>query len=252
MTYATGLPEQRGWLAQSCEVFNDKSIASHSVSDSRAAQQRYLTAALATSLVTVGLVRFAYTPLLPALIHDSGFSERSLIALSSAGLVGFLLGALSGRSLAARFSSSHVLNAMNLSASLSLIACAFPLSIAWFFFWRLVGGISGGAAIVLLAATVLPCVSPERKGIVGGAIFVGAGLGILASGTVVPLLLHRGLRDAWLGLGLTAITLTVLVWNRWPISSIAGPKQTNEQRPNHLSSFRRTCFFSLFRWSLWA
>jgi hypothetical protein len=37
-----------------------------------------------------------------------------------------------------------------------LLACAFPLSVAWFFFWRMAGGCSGDVVVVLLAATILP------------------------------------------------------------------------------------------------
>ena len=44
--------------------------------------------------------------------------------------------------------------------------------------------------MVLAAPAVLPHVPPARRGLASGAIFTGVGLGIAASGTLVPLLLR--------------------------------------------------------------
>jgi predicted MFS family arabinose efflux permease len=49
-----------------------------------------------------------------------------------------------------------------------------------------------------------------------GTIFLGLGLGIAASGTLVPRLLQFGLRETWLGLGALALVLTALSWFGWP------------------------------------
>jgi hypothetical protein len=45
-----------------------------------------------------------------------------------------------------------------------------------------------------------------RRGAASGFIFMGVGLGIAASGTLVPLLLRQGLTQAWLGLGALPMT----------------------------------------------
>lgn len=69
------------------------------------------------------------------------------------------------------------------------------------FVWRLLSGISGGALMVLAAPAVLAYVPPSKRGLSGGIIFMGVGVGIAASGTLVPLLLQQGLKQTWLGLG---------------------------------------------------
>lgn len=175
-------------------------------------------AALVTSLVMIGLVRFAYTPLLPALIREKWFPATDLVYLSAASLLGYLVGALCGRPLAARFSNIFMLRTMNILASLSLAACAFPLSLSWFFIWRLLAGISGGIVLVLVAATVLPHFPMEKRGMVSGVIFLGLGLGITVSGTLLPFLLHYGLRVTWMGIALLASILSVVSWSMWPPS----------------------------------
>lgn len=168
------------------------------------------------SLVGIGLARFAYTPLLPAIIDAHWFAASTAAYLGAANLGGYLAGALLGGYLAKRANITHVLRAMMLLATVAFVACAFPLSFLWFFVWRFASGLSGGALMVLAAPTILAHVPPARRGLVSGAIFAGIGLGIAASGTVVPLLLREGVKETWLGLGVIALLLTVSAWNGWP------------------------------------
>jgi predicted MFS family arabinose efflux permease len=173
-------------------------------------------AGLCASLVSIGLARFAYTPLIPSLIEAHWFSASDVVFLGAANLVGYLIGALIGHPLARRTSNKTALRLMMLAVTLAFFACAFPLSVSWFFGWRLLSGIAGGAIMVLVAATVLPHVPAARKGLASGAIFVGLGLGIAGSGTIVPPLLSLGLQQTWLGLGVLALALTAASWFAWP------------------------------------
>jgi predicted MFS family arabinose efflux permease len=75
--------------------------------------------------------------------------------------------------------------------------------------------------MVLAAPTVLPSISPSRRGLAGGAIFMGVGAGIVASGTLVPLLLQLGLSAAWFGLGALSLLLMVIGWSGWPSAPLA-------------------------------
>ncbi|ULN84487.1 YbfB/YjiJ family MFS transporter [Pseudomonas sp. Y5-11] len=171
---------------------------------------------LCASLVGIGLARFAYTPLIPSLIQAQWFSANDVVYLGAANLVGYLIGALLGRPLARQLGNKNALRLMMLLVTAAFFACAFPLSVSWFFGWRLLSGITGGAIMVLVAATVLPHVPASRKGLASGAIFLGIGLGIAASGTIVPPLLNMGLQATWLGLGGLSLLLTVTSWFGWP------------------------------------
>ena len=173
-------------------------------------------AGLSASLVSIGLARFAYTPLIPSLIQAHWFSTRDVVYLGAANLVGYLIGALIGRPVAQRTSNKTALRLMMVAVTLSFFACGFPLSVSWFFGWRLLSGIAGGAIMVLAAATVLPHVPASRRGLASGAIFLGIGLGIAGSGTIVPPLLSLGLQQTWFGLGLLSLLLTAASWFGWP------------------------------------
>ena len=168
------------------------------------------------SLIGIGLARFAYTPLLPAIISAHWFAASTAAYLGAANLGGYLAGALLGGPLASRFPARVVIRCTMLLAAVTFLACAWPVDFAWFFVWRFLAGIAGGTLMVLAAPTILPHVPPARRGLVSGAIFMGVGLGIALSGTLVPLLLRQGLFQTWIGLGLLALALTALGWGGWP------------------------------------
>lgn len=189
-------------------VRNDKAL------DTRAMHAAF--AGLCASLVAIGLARFAYTPLIPSLIQAHWFSAADTVTLGAANFAGYLAGALLGRPLAARMSNRHALRWLMVMATAAFFACAFPVSVSWFFVWRFLSGLAGGAIMVLVATAILPHIAPARRAFVSGVIFLGLGLGIAASGTLVPELLKLGLRTTWLGLGAVSLLLTVAAWLGWP------------------------------------
>ncbi len=168
------------------------------------------------SLIGIGLARFSYTPLLPAIIAAHWYPASTAAYLGAANLGGYLAGALLAGPLAARVPAPAVIRAMMLLAAIAFFACAWPIDFIWFFAWRFLSGIAGGALMVLAAPTILPHIPPSRRGIAGGAIFMGVGLGIAVSGTLVPLLLRQGLMQTWIGLGVLALGLTAVAWGGWP------------------------------------
>jgi predicted MFS family arabinose efflux permease len=173
-------------------------------------------ASLSASLVGIGLGRFAYTPLIPPLIEAGWFPPSQVVYLGAANLAGYLAGALLARPLTARLPATQLLRGMMLLAAAAFFACAAPLSVPWFFAWRFASGLAGGVIMVLAAPAILPHVDPRRRGLVAGLIFTGIGLGIAASGTRVPLLLHFGLVATWCGLGAVSLALSLLAWRGWP------------------------------------
>jgi predicted MFS family arabinose efflux permease len=190
---------------------------------------RATMAAFCATLVGIGLARFAYTPLLPALIDAHWFTPSAASYLGAATLVGYLAGAVFARSLSARLGNVWTIRAMMLLATVAFFACAQPLSYVWFFGWRTAAGFAGGALLVLAAPTALAHVAPARRGLAGGVIFMGVGVGIAASGTLVPLLLRQGLTQTWIGLGLVALALTLLAWGNWP--GEAAPQAVVDTQP---------------------
>ncbi|MEE9209403.1 MAG: YbfB/YjiJ family MFS transporter, partial [Kiloniellales bacterium] len=172
-------------------------------------------AGLCATLVGIGLARFAYTPLIPPLITEGWFAPSEAAYLGAANLAGYLAGALLARRMAAAAGSTPVLRAMMVLATAAFFACAFPISFFWFFLWRFGAGVAGGALMALAAPSVLARIPARRRGLAGGIIFTGVGLGIAASGSLVPALLRLGLFETWSGLGALSLILTLLAWGGW-------------------------------------
>ena len=177
---------------------------------------RTVLAGMSATLVGIGLARFAYSPLLPVLIAQGWFSPGAAAYLGAANLLGYLGGALAARHTARRTGTVPLLRASMLAATLSLAACCVPMPFAWFFAWRLVSGIAGGFLMILGPSSVLAHVPVARRGFASGLILTGVGLGVAASGTLVPLLLEWGLTEAWLGLAFACLVLSAVSWNFWP------------------------------------
>jgi predicted MFS family arabinose efflux permease len=187
--------------------------------------------ACCATLLGVGLGRFAYTPLIPALITAHWFTPGGAAYLGAANLAGYVAGALLGRELAARAPAVRVLRAMMVLATATFFACATPVSFAWFFVWRVASGLSGGVLMVVAASVVLPHVAAARRGLAGGVILTGVGLGIAASGGLVPFLAPLGLAGTWRGLGIVALALTAVAWRGWPEASPAALQPAPLPRP---------------------
>lgn len=178
-------------------------------------------AGLCAILVGIGLARFAYTPLIPAVIGAGWFTPADAAYLGAANFAGYLAGAYFARLMAAGLSAVTTLRLMMAVAAASFIASAWPLSFFWFFVWRFAAGIAGGALMVLGATLALSRVAAGRRGLASGILFAGVGLGIVASGTLVPPLIEIGLRETWIALGILSLVLTGLAWNGWPAAPVA-------------------------------
>jgi predicted MFS family arabinose efflux permease len=201
---------------------------------------RAVLSAFCASLVGIGLARFAYTPLLPAVVDAHWFEASAAAYLGAANLAGYLAGAVLGRPLSSHVPVAATIRTMMLIAAVAFFACATPISFTWFFVWRFAAGFAGGALMVLAAPTVLPHVPAARRGIASGVIFMGVGAGVAASGTLVPLLLQEGLRETWLGLGALSLLLTVVAWGGWPTEA-ASPHASappNHAHPPRLGALR--------------
>ena len=173
-------------------------------------------AALAAMFVGIGLARFAYTPLLPAIISAGWFLPDQAAYLGAANLAGYLAGAVIGHRLTRIVSTPAAARGLMALTAVSFFCCAEPASFAWFSLWRFVSGLTGGALMVIAAPSALALVPARRRGLASGLIFTGVGLGIAASGTLTPVLLSFGLAETWLAYGLITTAATLAVWRCWP------------------------------------
>jgi len=179
-----------------------------------------MTGIMAT-LAAIGIARFAYTPLLPAIIQEGWFTASQGAYLGAANLLGYFIGALAAHSLSERFSHRLVMAASFAGIALSFVLCAGAGGLLWFFFWRLVSGVAGAILMVVGPSLALAASPPERRTRVGAMVFTGIGFGALLSAFIVPLLLGLSLSVTWGTLGLLCIAAGILC--DWGVANLASP-----------------------------
>jgi MFS family permease len=171
---------------------------------------------MAATLTGVGIGRFAYVAILPLLVQQAWCSRTAAGYLGAANLAGYFLGIGIAAWLSRRCSAGRMVQASMLLCALSFFGCAWQGGgLAWFLCWRTVAGACGAILMVQAPVLILPRTDAARRGRVGGVIFSGVGLGIVAAATVVPSLVQHGLAATWLTLGGICLLLTILTWRYW-------------------------------------
>lgn len=180
-------------------------------------------AGLAATLLGVGLGRFAYTPLLPALVAEGWLSGPQAALLGAFNLAGYLLGALLAAGMGRRWGAVLVLRTALVLTALSLAACAWNGGLVWLGCWRFLAGVTGAVLMILPAPLLMARVPAESRPLMAGLVFSGLGFGIILSGSVLPLLVGGGVTLAWAGLGLVGAVLVGLSWGQWRPAPLAAP-----------------------------
>jgi len=189
-------------------------------------------AAMGASLVGLGLARYCFDPLEPALVVAGWFSKGGAAFLAAANLGAYVFGAVFGAPLARKISATTLLRASMVAVTLSFWACSDrALSFGWFFAWRAVSGLGGGLIMVLATTTVLAHVEHDRRGFVSQMSLYGLSIGIVLAGAVVPFLIDHGVTWAWIGLGVASALVTGLTWSIWPAPPPWVPPPHDHQSP---------------------
>jgi len=175
-------------------------------------------AGFCATFIGLGIARFAYTPLIPALVSAQWYTPSEADYLGAANLAGYLAGAMLGRTMLRWAGAAQLLRLTMALTAASLFACAaHDLGLVWANAWRFVSGYTGGAIMVLAAPLVVANAPPSHRGLVSGIVFAGVGSGIIAAGVVVPwLLATSGPLGTWLALGAICAALTLIAWAGWP------------------------------------
>jgi MFS family permease len=155
--------------------------------------------------VGLGLGRFAYALLLPAMRADLGWSYAVAGAMNTANAAGYLVGALAAAPIAARVGDKRGFLAGVLLTALSLLATGLATDIAALALLRVVAGAAGALSLVTGGALAASAVNGGGRGrptLALGVYFGGAGFGMVVSAFAVPALVAAvGWRSGWFALG---------------------------------------------------
>ena len=162
--------------------------------------------------VAMGIGRFAFTPILPMMLADSGLTLAEGSWLASANYAGYLAGAL--WALRARPSPAGAVRINLVAVAAFTLAMAAPLGFAMWFALRFAAGVASAGVLVFATAWALARLSTLRRAALTATVFAGVGVGIVGAGLAAVALMHwhAGSRIAWLVLGGAAALATAAAW----------------------------------------
>lgn len=176
-------------------------------------------------VLAMGISRFAFTPILPFMRKDAGFSLETAGYLASSNYVGYFIGALWAGFLFRRKKMILLINVLLNVASVIWMGLT-EMFMLWLLL-RLIAGITSGFIFVLTSSIIMDYLAKEVLTKWSGYLFSGIGLGIAISGLFVPYLeLAYTWKGAWLGLGLFSLAffcVTLVTWRNLTIQD--GVKQ---------------------------
>jgi predicted MFS family arabinose efflux permease len=159
--------------------------------------------------VGLGLGRFAYALLLPAMRTDLGWNYAQAGTINTANAMGYLIGALLAAPVAARIGDKRAFLLGLLLATVSLLANGLSGHYAVLAVLRAVAGAAGALALITggaLASAAGGGGGRGRPALALGIYFGGAGFGMVVSAAVVPAMVaDLGWRSGWFGLGLLGV-----------------------------------------------
>jgi predicted MFS family arabinose efflux permease len=163
----------------------------------------------------LGLARFAYGLLVPAMRAELGWSLAQAGGLTTANGLGYLAGAVATAPVARRLGVTATFRLGMVLTAVSLAATAATSSYPLLLLARAAAGAAG--ALVFIAGGVLAshAAARLRSAVPLTIYFAGAGLGIAVSGALIPPWLggHPGRWPlAWAGLAAAAGLATVVSW----------------------------------------
>ncbi len=166
---------------------------------------------------SLGLGRFGYTSILPAMQDGLKLTNAQMGELQSWNLTGYLLAAVCAGLLAARYGPRLVISASLLVTALAMILTGLVPTFDGARLGRFLAGVGGAGGNVPAMGLVSAWFGTRRRGIASGAGVGGSSLGLMVTGPLVPAVLSRygadGWRICWYILGAIALAVFVLcVW----------------------------------------
>lgn len=193
--------------------------------------------------VAMGIGRFAFTPLLPMMLHDGLIGLAAGSWLATANYLGYWIGAMACAlqpmlwSRVLRREPLRVTSAVRLGL-VATVVLTFAMAMHWPASWALMRFLAGLASAMVFVYTSSWCLG--RLAALGaprlaGVIYVGPGLGIVISGLAATAMVSAEMSSTqgWVIFGILAVCLTLLIWGQFDGqgAAVAGQTTLAETRP---------------------
>ncbi len=190
--------------------------------------------------VAVGVGRFAFTPLLPLMLHEGTVDLAFGSHLATANYLGYLIGAMICMAMPRRWSVGCIIQASLAATVLLTFAMALPFATPRIWLpLRFLAGVSSATAFVFTSGWCLAELAFLNAPSLGSLIFAGPGAGIALSGlaTTAMIAAHWQAASGWFAFACIAAIASASVWNVFvrsnhPVKLSSPPSSSHTETKN--------------------
>ena len=184
---------------------------------------KVLLAGVCALILSVGLSRFAYTPMLPLMHNEAGLSDLEGGWLATFNYGGYMAGALLAASISSLRTKFIFYRVGLIVALFSTLGMGLTHDFAVWAALRMLGGFSSTAGMLLASGLILNWLLRHQHKPELGLHFAGVGLGVAVSGLAAAAMAQRLAWDQqWQALGWLGCVFAVPAW-LWLPAPAAGP-----------------------------
>lgn len=145
----------------------------------------------------IGLGRFGYTMILPAMQASLHLTNTQTGLLATANLAGYLALSVVGGALASRHGSRLVISCGLAVAGVGMVMTGLAGGLGEAALWRAVTGFGSGCVLVPTLTLMGAWFPTERRGLASGTASSGQAVGLVLAGLLTPALLSWRGSEAW-------------------------------------------------------
>ena len=191
---------------------------------------KVLFAGILSLIVTVGVARFSYTPILPIMLEQTGLDTAGGGWLASFNYIGYLAGALAAAAVSDLKLKDRLYRLCLILAGATTLGMALTDNFLLWSVLRLVAGFAATGGLLLASALILNWLIRHQYRSELGVHFIGMGAGIALCSLLVEFFARSGLdwQGQWLGFAGVALVLAVPAWRWMPPPDTGGKTRSGQ------------------------
>ena len=194
-------------------LFLGQTGSEYPMTDSDRNARNILIGGIVSIAIAIGISRFMYTPILPAMQQALNFDDGFAGYLASANYAGYLLGSIwaamtsNGADREGRV-RRHLMLTILCTAGMGMVS-----SPAYWYFFRFLAGFTSAIVFIFASGFVLEKLAQFNRHAWFGWPYAGVGLGIALSAISIPVLVtYAGWRAGWIVMAGVGFLLFFIAW----------------------------------------